>query len=281
MRTAGRSDAVSYTDHTFLFCLADLGQTGEAKDFLHTKSNRRGGPGTAPGFPVPATPEQTHRRGVETGQIPSPRILFLSSPSPQLSATMFRGCRCLSLLRDTPLPGVHGLIDRAKEQAARETQRGLFLHQSLSHHKHSRPSSAHWLHFRPAIAVLQEVLLGQREREPVWTRPGEGGFGGHLMAGVTASSMSLPHPPNPITHKGFSAKFCPIFPLSASIDCVSTTVGERECSCFSAKICRFWRPIYTVSDNVIVESLSTLFETATLMLVKRQNPDSSAHLVME
>jgi hypothetical protein len=38
-----------------------------------------------------------------------------------------------------------------------------------------------FLHFRPGIAVMEEVLLWQRERENFWTRPGIAVFGGQVM----------------------------------------------------------------------------------------------------
>src|SRR6266568_4580085 len=54
---------------------------------------------------------------------------------------------------------------------------------------------------------------------------------------------------NPLSNFVLSAKLCPIFALSARLCCFSTAAIERECSCLSAKICRFWRPLIAVSDN--------------------------------
>ncbi len=42
-------------------------------------------------------------------------------------------------------------------------------------------SYARFLHFRPRNSVMEEILLWQRERENVWTRPSYGVFGGHFM----------------------------------------------------------------------------------------------------
>src|SRR5258708_14635636 len=55
--------------------------------------------------------------------------------------------------------------------------------------------------------------------------------------------------PNHITQKGFLAKLCPIFALSARNCRVITTVSDLECSCLSARLCHFWRSIYAVSDT--------------------------------
>src|SRR6266704_1945774 len=55
---------------------------------------------------------------------------------------------------------------------------------------------------------------------------------------------------NPLSNFVLSAKLCPIFALSARLCCFSTAAIERECSCLSAKICRFWRPLIAVSDNL-------------------------------
>src|SRR6266566_1727831 len=55
---------------------------------------------------------------------------------------------------------------------------------------------------------------------------------------------------NPLSNFVLSAKLCPIFALSARLCCFSTAAIERECSCLSAKICRFWRPLIAVSDTV-------------------------------
>src|SRR6266704_3196021 len=54
---------------------------------------------------------------------------------------------------------------------------------------------------------------------------------------------------NPLSNFVLSAKLCPIFALSARLCCFSTAAIERECSCLSAKICRFWRPLIAVSDT--------------------------------
>ncbi len=61
---------------------------------------------------------------------------------------------------------------------------------------------------------------------------------------------------NPLSNFVLSAKLCPIFALSARLCCFSTAAIERECSCLSAKICRFWRPLIAVSDTKDMEGLS-------------------------
>jgi len=57
----------------------------------------------------------------------------------------------------------------------------LPIHQIIAHKKDSWPSYARFLHFRPRNSVMEEILLWQRERENVWTRPSYGVFGGHFM----------------------------------------------------------------------------------------------------
>src|SRR5258708_2688524 len=58
-----------------------------------------------------------------------------------------------------------------------------------------------------------------------------------------------PVTPNHITQKGFPAKFCSIFALSARICRFSTAAFELEYFCLSARICRFWRSFYAESDK--------------------------------
>jgi len=57
-----------------------------------------------------------------------------------------------------------------------------------------------------------------------------------------------PVTPNHITQKGFPAKFCSIFALSARICRFRTAAFELEYFCLSARICRFWRSFYAESD---------------------------------
>jgi hypothetical protein len=64
-----------------------------------------------------------------------------------------------------------------------------------------------------------------------------------------------PVTPNHITQKGFPAKFCSIFALSARICRFSTAAFELEYFCLSARICRFWRSFYAESDTVIRASI--------------------------
>jgi hypothetical protein len=59
-----------------------------------------------------------------------------------------------------------------------------------------------------------------------------------------------PVTPNHITQKGFPAKFCSIFALSARICRFSTAAFELEYFCLSARICRFWRSFYAESDTI-------------------------------
>src|SRR6266702_1048986 len=63
---------------------------------------------------------------------------------------------------------------------------------------------------------------------------------------------------NPLSNFVLSAKLCPIFALSARLCCFSTAAIERECSCLSAKICRFWRPLIAVSDTLAHSSSNGL-----------------------
>jgi hypothetical protein len=60
-----------------------------------------------------------------------------------------------------------------------------------------------------------------------------------------------PVTPNHITQKGFPAKFCSIFALSARICRFSTAAFELEYFCLSARICRFWRSFYAESDILL------------------------------
>lgn len=58
---------------------------------------------------------------------------------------------------------------------------------------------------------------------------------------------------NPFTEFVLSAKLCPILALSVRICFFNTAASELECSCLSAKLCRFWRPFYAASDRIQVE----------------------------
>src|SRR5205807_10408168 len=82
-----------------------------------------------------------------------------------------------------------------------------------------------------------------------------------------------------------SATLCPIFALSARLCCVSTTVGELECFCLSAKICRFWRPLNAVSHTDLFANFAPIGRTykngaqqsASLALFQRVNRCAAQH----
>ncbi len=77
-----------------------------------------------------------------------------------------------------------------------------------------------------------------------------------------------PVTPNHITQKGFPAKFCSIFALSARICRFSTAAFELEYFCLSAGVCRFWRSFYAESDTAHYSKFLFLLEA---------NPRSATH----
>src|SRR5712691_8812215 len=92
---------------------------------------------------------------------------------------------------------------------------------------------------------------------------------------------------NAFLKKGFPAKLCPIFALSAKLCRVNTAIGELECSCLSAKICRFWWPIYAVSDTFPQARLVLLVECGTHLICDaeisscRQGETTGTRLLLE
>ncbi len=53
---------------------------------------------------------------------------------------------------------------------------------------------------------------------------------------------------NVLAKSVLAAKLCLISAQPATLYCFNTAASELECSCLSAKLCRFWRPFYAESD---------------------------------
>ena len=54
---------------------------------------------------------------------------------------------------------------------------------------------------------------------------------------------------NALAKSVLAAKLCLISAQPATLCCFNTAASELECSCLSAKLCRFWRPFYAESDK--------------------------------
>ena len=67
----------------------------------------------------------------------------------------------------------------------------LPLAQSIPHKMDSRPRYARFLHLRPGIAVMEEVISWLPERNNFSVQPSYAVFGGHLMPRVTGSLLAF------------------------------------------------------------------------------------------
>src|SRR5260370_18234986 len=54
---------------------------------------------------------------------------------------------------------------------------------------------------------------------------------------------------NTLAKSVLAAKLCLISAQPATLCCFNTAASELECSCLSAKLCRFLRPFYAESDR--------------------------------